>query len=407
MRIASAYIDITPENEFYLVGYFNEARSFPAAGVHDTPYCVGLLLEEDDVQILFLSLDVCVITRNKMEPVKVLIEKKTGIPKENIIMNSIHSHSCPNGLDDSDIANHKNEKYYQLVKQKCAELATGLSKHLMPATAEIGKIWIEGFYGNRNNPEEKADLTAYRIIFKDDSQKMTGQILNLNCHSTVLGNQNMELSTDLLGNIRQKLFEQDGIMPYVINGASADISNRNFRKGNDYAELNRVAEGVSSQLLSIRDYELLSFKNLSIKQAEYTVQYDNTVNFSKLLELKKELEMELQQEITADEYKLKESELLMVNVKLSHPEIYREVKCNIISADDFTIVTFPGELANRFSTQLKNTSKKKYLFMICYADDYLGYFMNQEMYGKCYECTASYLPKGETEKIIQKLETYL
>lgn len=394
MKIASAYTDITPENEFYLVGYFNEARAFPAKGVHDTPYCVGLLLEQDDVRMLFLSLDVCVVTKNKTEPIKEQIEEQSGIRKENIVINALHSHSCSNGMDDSDIANHENEEYYQLVKGKCAELAVRLKENLVSARAEIGESFIEGFYGNRNDPQEKADLTAYRILFRDSAQKTVGQILSLSCHSTVLGNQNMELSTDLLGNIRQKLFEHDGVMPYVANGASADISNRNFRQGNDYAELDRVVEGVSTRLLAIRDYKPLSFKNLMMEQTEYMVVYDNTVNFPALLEQKKRLEREMREELTADAYKLKESELLMVNVKLDYQEIRRNARCQIISAEDFVIVTFPGELANRFSTCLKDACGKKYLFMICYANDYLGYFMNQEMYGKCYECTATYIPEG-------------
>lgn len=405
MRISSGYVDITPQNEFYLVGYFNETRNFPAAGVHDTPYCVGLLLEEGAVRILFLSLDVCVVTDSRTAPIKALIEERVGIPAENIVINAIHSHSCSNGLDDSDISNHENEVYYHLVKEKCAELAESLKVHLVHAAAEIGSCLIEGFYGNRNDPGEQVDLNAWRIRFKDDSGKLIGQILNLNCHSTVLGNQNMELSTDLLGNVRQRLFEQDGIMPYVINGASADISNRNFRKGNDYAELARVTAGAASGLLAIRDYRPLSFKNLSIRQETYTIQYDNTVNFPELRAMKEKIEQELTAELTTDAYKLKQAELLMVEIKLGYSEIRRDVRCQIITAEDLVLVTFPGELANRFSVQLKDACKKKYFLMICYANDYLGYFMNQEMYGKCYECTATYIPRGETEKMIKKLET--
>lgn len=407
MKVASACISAVPQNEFYLVGYFNELREQPAHGVHDKPWCVGLLLEENHTKILFISLDVCVITKDKIDPIKKEIEKTTGIPTGNIIFNAIHSHSCPNGLDNSDIANHENEQYYCDIKEKCVELSKKLEAKMQPATASIGQCQIEGYYGNRNNPDKPVDLTAYRIMFHDENKNLIAQVLNLNCHSTVVGNQNMLLTTDLLGNVRQKLYENDKIMPYLVNGASADISNRNFRQGNDFAELERVVNGVSKKLLEIKEYTPISFDGLSIKDFYYPICYDNTVNYPMLEKEKQMIEQQLKEDLTADEYKLKTSELLMVEVKLGYEEIRRDVRCKIVTTEDIIFVTFPGELSNQFSSQLKKAVDNKKVIMICYADDYLGYFMNQEMYGKCYECTATYIPKGETEKIINKLEAYV
>lgn len=407
MKVASAYISAVPQNEFYLVGYFNELREQPAYGVHDKPWCVGLLLEENNTRILFISLDVCMITKNKMEPIKKEIEKTIGVLAENIIINAIHSHSCPNGLDDSDIGNHDNEEYYEYIKNNCVKLSKELISKMQTVTAYIGECQINGYYGNRNNPDQPVDLTAYRIMFCDTNNKLIAQMLNLNCHSTVIGNQNMFLSTDLLGNVRQKLYERDKIMPYLINGASADISNRHFRQGNDFAELERVVSGVSKKLFEIKEYMPISFDGLSIREFFYPIYYDNTVNYPMLEKEKQKIEKQLTEPLSADEYKLKTSELLMVEVKLGYKEISRDVRCKIVTTKDIVFVTFPGELSNQFSTQLKRVAGNKKLIMICYADDYLGYFMNQGMYGKCYECTATYIPKGETEKIINDLEAYV
>ena len=407
MKVASACISAVPQNEFYLVGYFNELREHPACGIHDEPWCVGLLLEEDNTKILFISIDVCVITKDKIDPIKKEIEKVTGISAGNVIINAIHSHSCPNGLDNSDIANHENEQYYNYIKDKCVELSKELERKMQPATASIGQCQIEGYYGNRNDKDKPVDLTAYRIMFHDENNNLIAQALNLNCHSTVVGNQNMLLTTDLLGNVRQKLYENDKIMPYLIDGASADISNRNFRQGNDFAELERVVNGVSKKLLEIKEYTPISFDGLSVQDFYYPICYDNTVNYPTLEKEKQMIEQQLKENLTADEYKLKESELLMVEVKLGYEEIRRDVRCKIITSKDIIFVTFPGELSNQFSTQLKKAAGDRKVIMICYADDYLGYFMNQEMYGKCYECTATYIPKGETEKIINKLEAYV
>lgn len=42
-----------------------------------------------------------------------------------------------------------------------------------------------------------------------------------------------------------------------------------------------------------------------------------------------------------------------------------------------------------------------------YADDYRGYFIEAEEYGKCYETIATNTPKGVTEKIIERLEEFI
>ena len=50
--------------------------------------------------------------------------------------------------------------------------------------------------------------------------------------------------------------------------------------------------------------------------------------------------------------------------------------------------------------QLKKTSSGKLTFMIGYADDYHGYFVPAEDFGKCYESFVTLLPEGGTEKMI-------
>lgn len=404
MRIASECIEVIPQNEYYLEGYFNELREQPARGMHDIPWVVGILLEENNTKILMISLDVCVVSKEKVDAIKKQIEDSSDISSDYIIINAIHSHSCPNGLDDSDIANHQNLEYYEYVKEKCVQLSKKLILNLQPAHASIGKCIIEGYYGNRNEPEKPVDLTAYRILFHNDKEELVAQIMNLNCHSTIVGPNNMLLTTDLLGNVRQKLYDNDKVMPYVINGASAEISNRHFRQGNDFEELERVVKGVSEKLLNIKEYRPLSFAGLRLREFYYPIRYDNTLNYPSLQRKKKELELQLQTKMSSDEYKLKTSELLMTNIKLGYKEICRDVHAKIIETDDLLVITFPGELSNQFYVQLKKAFPDKTVFIICYADDYLGYFMNKEMYGKCYECSATYIPKGEIERLIDTLE---
>ena len=53
MKASSVRICLTPEKEFYLIGYGNRyaSRRQPAKGVHDDIYAICSLIEVDDQQL--------------------------------------------------------------------------------------------------------------------------------------------------------------------------------------------------------------------------------------------------------------------------------------------------------------------------------------------------------------------
>ena len=57
--------------------------------------------------------------------------------------------------------------------------------------------------------------------------------------------------------------------------------------------------------------------------------------------------------------------------------------------------------------QIKKNSKAVLPLVIGYADDYNGYFVSAEDYGKTYESMVSDMIEGETEKMIDKLKDCL
>lgn len=52
-----------------------------------------------------------------------------------------------------------------------------------------------------------------------------------------------------------------------------------------------------------------------------------------------------------------------------------------------------------FGLQLRKACKTKHFLLIGYANDYQGYFIEAEEYGKTYETKASNTPMGESERI--------
>ena len=165
-----------------------------------------------------------------------------------------------------------------------------------------GKTEIHGFYDNRNDRNRYYDADAYRLQFRSDDQ-LIAELVNINVHSTVLGPTNMEISYDLIGTIREELHKRESIYPLLCIGTSADISNRHYREGDDFKELNRTAKGITNQLLEIQNFTEIDMHTLKLDTFSYTVSYDNTLLFSGY---QKELE-EIQKNLEAETDKQKES----------------------------------------------------------------------------------------------------
>ena len=403
MRISSTFKEVIPENDIYLIGGTSEERKLPALGIHDNPLCVSLMLELKGIKLLFVSVDFCVISEDKISIIKDSVVSKTDIKKENIVINSVHTHSGPNGLDSTYLSPGENPKYFAIVKNAIISLAIETSNNLEKATAEFAIVKVEGFYNNRNNPSKPIDDEAILIKFVNDSGKTVGAMCNFNCHATVLAETNRYCSSDLMGKVRKNMEEFFGILPYTFPGAAADVSNRNYRQGNDFNELERVGKGISDILKTAKNFTTLNLESFELKTLDYRIQYNNTLYFNEYRKNLHNIKRLLETDLTKDQYRLKKSEKAVLENKLKIENVEYIVKCKVFKLNELTIIIFPGELASKFGLQLKKQSKNKCNIIIGYSDDYQGYFIEEEEYGHCYETVATNTPKGESEKLVNKL----
>lgn len=404
MKAATITANLKPQNDVYLIGYIGEDRKHPTKSVHDDPLSVALLLEINDKKLLFLSIDVIMMPKAKAEIIKNRICDVFDIDKDYIIINAIHSHSEPNGFNEiGELCTSDNEEYFAFALDRILESIRGLDEKLVNVDAYIDTTKVHGYYSNRNDISKPFEDHAAIIKFMQDD-KLIAAMCNFNCHGTVLGVKNMEVSADLIGAVRSKIADEFGIIPYTFTGASGDISNRQYRQGNDFQELERVSKGIADILLEMHHYESLPIHTVSLQHVLYTVAYDNTTFYNEYENSMRMAKEALQnKDITPDEWKLRNSEIACLQGKLKVKDVQFTVDCKILHFDDLTMVTFPGELVSKFGLALRAQAKTKNFLLIGYADDYQGYFVEQEEYGKCYETIATNTPKGESEKIIGKI----
>lgn len=400
MKAATCVADITPQCTIHLCGYVGEARKQPAKGVHDNPLAVSLLLEIEGTLFLFISIDVITLGGEKAAVIKDVIKETLTIEDDHIIINAIHSHSAANGFMDEEVfGTPDNPEYFRYVCTCIRDSITDLPQRLQECKAYIGTTKIHGYYSKRSDKKQPFEDHAAIIKFIQDD-KVIAAMCNFNCHATVLGPDNMLLSSDLIGKVRSLMAEELGVVPYTFTGASGDISNRQYRQGNDFSELDRVGSGIANILKQIAYYEELHLSYEATSVYAHRVHYDNTLYYEEYHKgIRQAQEVLDSATCTLDEWKQATSEKTLLEDKLKIAEVDFRVRGVVLHLGELTIVTFPGELASVFGLQLREACKSKHFLLIGYANDYQGYFIEAEEYGKTYETKASNTPRGESEII--------
>lgn len=410
MKAASVSIDITPKGIFWMEGYIHPIRKQPATGVHDTPRATLLLLEVEDVRTLFVSVDVCILMRETTLAVREGLSALLGTADDHIVISSIHSHSCANGFEGGGAMGiPATPGYVELVTGLLLQAATGLEKNLVEVSPELLVQHVCGWYSNRNDAELPFDDEALVLRFVTAEGEAVGAMLNFNCHATVVGPTNRLLTTDVQGGVRDELAEWIGCTPYIFTGASGDLGNRQFRQGNDFAELRRVSNGIAGEIMK-GTFEPIELEAPRVSCFEHHVHYNNEEFYPQYQAQLDEVLEVLANNPTFDEKKLADTEKEMLEQQLQRHEMDFTVAMTTLDFGSLVFVTFPGELASELGAFIKGSfdGTGKHPVVIGYANDYQGYFVAAHTYGgTSYESYVTKMPQGWTEQMLRKYREQL
>lgn len=404
IQAATRVIDLTPSMPVWLCGYVAEKRLQPTEEIHDAPQAVAILLQSDEDRFLWIVLDVLGVEKDRIADLKAALSKSLNVPSDQILVSAIHSHSEPDGFMDEGFLGRKlrNDWRDEVVEKVTSNLA-GLDLELTPVEAQIASGTISGFYSKRTDPNAPFE-NSFTLIRLLDGSSCKAAILNFNCHATVVGPQNMAMTADLVGAVRKKAAEELGVLPLTFTGASGDISNRQFRQGNDFAELERVSNGIWNQIESQLEFKPLDLHFKSMQPYSWKGINDLKAKRAQYQSYLEQAQAVLDDpDSTFDQRKMADTEKKLSIQRLGMDQIEFDVEGKILHFQDLTLTTFPGELASVFGLQLKKNSQTPYFLLAGYTDDYQGYFIEQEEYGHTYETKASLVPAGETEKIVEMI----
>ena len=402
LSISFASRIITPQEPSYLCGH--AMRTEISEGIHDDLLCKALVLKIDGKMLLWISYDLIMLDREMSDRIRKNLSEKHNIAFELITCSFIHTHSGPEisvrGTFDNDEAKGARPGYREFLEKTAYELADECMSQDFTEVEVYGSTFeIDGFYSNRNGKDKLGDKSVNMIMLKDADDNNVLSLINMSCHPTVLGPQNLKISGDLFGYIARGVKEKFGIDAFMMNGAAGNMSNRCYRQGNDYAELIRVGDGILSQI--VEKYPgsetRLSIDKVELEKYHFHDEYDNDKDMY-VAEIEK-AENDLKSETDFDKIKLLKSGLAFLkhNMKLDH--IVNDFDVQILKLGDVEICQFPGELFASFGLKIKAGSDAKMPIVWGYVNYLSGYVVESDEYGKTYESMTTPFRQGDGERI--------
>ncbi len=399
MKVGYHKEDITPLTPQFVCGHaMREGRSI---GVHDHLEICVLWLEIEDNKICFINADLIMMSFAFCDEVRSCLAKEYDISNDQIILTVTHTHSGPNFNDHDAKMMPGDKEYIEYVKQKLYQsvmIAQSNTKAFNNTVVTQGLI--TGYYGNRNDIKKEGDKWAYLVRFKNDD-KTVAALANLSCHSTVVDPTSLLFSADLLGNIRHSLEDHLNIPILITNGSAGDMSNRQYRKGNDWGQLQSISVGIAQQMTSFTDDINVNLSPIVINPFCYRVKYQQDVSL--ITKKLNQLENNLKNSTKFDEKKWLYSEIAGYKRRIEDPIVDLRLDGEVIRMGDIEFVIIPGELASNFGLQLKRSSNAKVCIVIGYANGLSTYIVEASEFNGGHDGISTSLKRGQAEEYVGKI----
>jgi hypothetical protein len=230
---------ITPPKGIFLIGYGD--RSKGNIGVHDDLTATALVLDDGTTRIAIVALDILTINEFIVDRVRARLT-----PTE-VLLCCSHTHSGPIAYADEK-SPRKNREYIDSLVDNIVEAVQEAQLNLKPAHLEYssGEANV-GINRREKMPDGRMEIGRNPNGARDKSVQVVGvftptvsphflrkwgetvggrlaTVVNYACHGTVLGPDNLLVSADWIGVMRNKVEEELGGLTLFLQGAAANIN---------------------------------------------------------------------------------------------------------------------------------------------------------------------------------------
>lgn len=368
LEVGFGRVKITPTKE---LGFLPIQLNFNtwAESVHNDIYASATSIRDGKQTVVLISLDLRDINIAHYKEIAELIEKETGISRNNFIIATVHNHSAP---DVDFISNELMDAYKNYCTQKILEAVKLSLEDFAPATAYVGRTQTPGLNFVRRyvcddgtyvslrprgegreyvGHESEADHELQTIRFEREGKKNV-VLVNWQCHPAAMTPKNT-INGDWVHIIREGIEEDGESYLMYLQGACGNINNLSWIAGEmKYAECAwapDVMEKVGEALVGFIDASMKDMKQV------------NTYNIRT-------------RRIVIQDTLIKDYE----NYE-RHPHI-RDLTIMAFSIGDIGFAAAPFELFHQQGETIKKLSPHEMTFVCGYANGYGGYSPTSEVF---------------------------
>lgn len=226
---------ITPPVGTILYGY---APGRPAEAVGDDLHAIAAAFEYGDTKAVVIGLDVCTCPPEVSDAIRNAVEKETGVPYKNVIVNTTHTHSGPCTTGKRTGWGESNDDFmYNTMLPKSVKAAKDAVDSLRPALFGVG-VADSYMAANRREvtpagevvlgqcPWGLMDKAMTVMSFKDaETGAIILNMIHYCAHATAAG-KNPEITRDWPGAMKDVLEREVGGVSLFIAGSNGETGPR-------------------------------------------------------------------------------------------------------------------------------------------------------------------------------------
>ncbi|WP_270089039.1 hypothetical protein [Sphingobacterium sp. SYP-B4668] len=436
----TSQIEITPELGTVINGEFTCRY---ANKIADPLYAKAFLFKQGQVILLIMVVDVCLMKREYLDPIKKKIAAVTSIPVEQQMISSTHTHSAGSVADL--LLAHVDIAYRDYLEKQLIALASQVMTHVVPAKIAFGKVTkpqhltcrrykmntaytsinpVNGAIDEvKTNPFGLEDFILSRTTVPDPDvcyialQTLEGEWLGIlaNYGLHYVGDcERGTISADYFGvfakQLVSKLHPTNDMVVAMSNGTSGEINIWDFIDGNRYPagyheKSKLIGEDIAESIReSVLGLEWDEHPQLMSHYEDVAVSLRRIPN--DILEQSRKIVCSTDYEsLSYTDTDLMEKVYAREQLLLQH---YPEV--SLFPLQCFKIgYTIIGALGGEFFSETGLKLKQLYpqYFTICLANDYVGYVPPEAELAKggyeTWRCRSSYLDQSAEQVIRLRL----
>jgi len=385
LRVGVIRVDITPASDAALPmsGYAGRTEGFKA--IHDPLHLRTIVVDDGKNQTALISCEVIGFSNALWDDITRNLAAATGIPRENILLAAVHTHAAPSLGTYEGKLTEKQVAYVEKLKKAIVDSVLDAKKNLQPAKVGFGTGHAnvnmnrrarddQGGWMLGNNPEGVSDKTVAVIRFDSLAGEPIAIITNYGVHGTVLGQGNLQISSDLPGSTARFVEQHFGdkiVAPWT-SGTSGD-QDPIYRTGTDFRNVAALGRILGEEVIQVADSIKTSPRaRVRAMQSVVTCPGKRTV----------------QAPGPGREYKWEDAD--PVSIRLS-----------LLVINDIAITGVSGEVLTNIGLRLKKESPFTRTIMVTHCNGSSGYLPDDAAYEQVsYEITTTRVKPGCAENAI-------